>query len=151
MITEDRTIIESIIRDSLVCRLALSVDDRPYIIPLNFGYEKNALYFHGLRREGKCLEMIRRNRNVCFEIDTGLETVPAEQACKWSMKYRSVIGFGTASIVEETDARKKALDVIMRQYGDREYTYDDKIVELTVVVRLEITSMTGKESGYGDS
>ncbi len=147
MITEDRTIIEQIIRDSNVCRLAVSLNDRPYIVPLNFGYENETLFFHGLRRDGKCMEMIRGNKNVCFEIDTGLETVPAEEACKWSMKYRSVIGFGTASFVEDAASRKNALDVIMAQYAETPYTYPEKFVEVTTVVRVNITSMTGKMSG----
>jgi nitroimidazol reductase NimA-like FMN-containing flavoprotein (pyridoxamine 5'-phosphate oxidase superfamily) len=50
----DKAVIESIILSSSVCRLALSEDNQPYIIPLCFGYEENTLYFHSAP-EGKKL------------------------------------------------------------------------------------------------
>ena len=42
----DRSAIESIINRASVCRLALSEDDQPYIVPLCFRYKDNDLYFH---------------------------------------------------------------------------------------------------------
>jgi len=150
MITDRRPVIERILRNALVCRLALSVDDRPYIVPLNFGYERDALFFHGLRPEGKCLGMIRRNPHVCFEIDTDVEPVPAEEACRWSMRYRSVVGFGTAKIVQDTAERRHALGVILRQFTDRSFDAPDAVVAVTAVVRVDIESMTAKEAGYAE-
>ncbi|MDR2089589.1 MAG: pyridoxamine 5'-phosphate oxidase family protein, partial [Clostridiales Family XIII bacterium] len=42
-----------ILQKNKVCRLALSESDRPYIVPLNYGYsfENGALtlYFHGAK------------------------------------------------------------------------------------------------------
>jgi len=65
----DKTEIESIILRSSVCRLALSEDNQPYIIPLCFGYEENTLYFHSAL-EGKKLGILRSNNKVCFEFDS---------------------------------------------------------------------------------
>ena len=42
----DKFAIESIIRKASVCRLAMVDGNRPYIVPLCFGYQGDALYFH---------------------------------------------------------------------------------------------------------
>ncbi len=57
--------IEEIIGLAKVCRLAMSVGDQPYLVPLCFGYEPGALYFHSAG-EGKKLDMLETNDNVCF-------------------------------------------------------------------------------------
>ncbi len=42
---EDRAELESIIGAATVCKLAMSEDDRPYIVPLCFGYKDGNLYY----------------------------------------------------------------------------------------------------------
>lgn len=142
----DRDAVEAIIRDSLVCRLALSDENRPYVVPLCFGYRDNALYFHS-SPEGKKIEILRKNGNVCFEFDIDQEVVQDEKPCKWTMNYRSVIGFGKGSLVENLEEKKKGLDVIMQQYSGRSFEYLQPEIENTVIIKVEIESMTGKESG----
>ena len=83
--------IEDILSRATVCRLGLCDGGRPYVVPLCFGYKENALYFH-CAMEGKKLEILRKNENVCFEVDIDHETIKADQACEWGMKYKSVIG-----------------------------------------------------------
>jgi hypothetical protein len=70
----DKNEMEAIIRSSSVCRLALSRDNVPYIVPLCFGYQENALYFHTARDDEK-LRILEKNRNVCFEFDIDQEIV----------------------------------------------------------------------------
>ncbi|MBN1804696.1 MAG: pyridoxamine 5'-phosphate oxidase family protein [Sedimentisphaerales bacterium] len=139
--------IEEIIRKAQVCRLALSDNDRPYIVPLCFGYKDKTLYFH-CAREGKKLDILKQNNNVCFEIDTDLELVKGKKACKCSMKYRSVIGFGRAKFIEETELKRKALNIIMQNYSEGFFEYPDEVVNKTVIIKVEIESMTGKQLGY---
>jgi len=143
-ITEESTI-ESIIKKSLVCRLALSDDNSPYIVPLSFGYRDRVLYFHGSLK-GKKIDIIKKNPKVCFEFDTNTEIVKAEDACHWSMKYKSVIGFGKAVLLEDLDEKRKALDIIMSQYSNRTFQFNDATLKGTVVIKVEIENMTGKQS-----
>ena len=88
--------IVEIIEKATICRLGLCRDNIPYVVPLNYGYRDDCLYLH-CAKEGKKMDMIRANPHVCFEIDTDLEVIRAEQPCDWGMKFASVIGFGTAS------------------------------------------------------
>jgi len=143
-ITEE-TAIEAIIQKSLVCRLALSDGNFPYIVPLCFGYRDKVLYFHGSLK-GKKIDIIRKNQNICFEFDINTEIVKAEDACHWSMKYKSVIGFGKAVLLEDLDEKRKALNIIMSQYSDRTFQFNDATLKGTVVIKVEIESMTGKQS-----
>ena len=100
---------------------------RPYVVPVCFGYEGDILYFHSAPR-GRKLDILRRNSAVCFEFDVDCEVVPAKSACGWSMRFRSVVGFGDASLVEDPEEKRKALDVIMGQYGGQpgEYAADGR-------------------------
>jgi len=137
--------IESIIRESTICRLALADNEQPYIVPLCFGYKDNALYFHSAA-EGKKIDILRKNKNVCFEFDVGSEIKTGKTACEWGLKYRSVIGFGNASFLEDPDSKQAALDIIMQQYSDESFAYSEKILKKMLVIKVEITHMTGKQS-----
>jgi len=139
--------IDSIIQKSIVCRLGLSENNRPYIVPLCFGYRDHTLYFH-TAREGKKIEILRKNNQVCFEFDIDQELVTSDQACKFDMKYQSVIGFGRASLVEDPDSKQKALNVIMGHYADQSYTFPDDILRKTGIIKVEIESISGKKAGY---
>jgi nitroimidazol reductase NimA-like FMN-containing flavoprotein (pyridoxamine 5'-phosphate oxidase superfamily) len=144
---EDREAVESILREATVCRVALSVNDVPYVVPLNFGCEDGCLYFHSAP-EGKKIEIIKQNSNVCFEVDIDHELVEAEKACDWTVRYRSVIGFGKAFLVDDPEEKRRALDIIVGHYSDRSYEYTNEAVSRVAIVRVEIESMTGKQSGY---
>ena len=139
--------IESIIHRSLVCRLALADGNDPYIVPLCFGYEGHTLYFH-CDREGKKIDILRKNNRVCFEFDIDQELVKADQACKFDMKYQSVIGFGKAFLLEDAESKRQALPAIMRHYMGQSYSFPEEIVNKTGIIKVEIESLSGKKAGY---
>ena len=141
----DKSEIESIIGKSQVCRMGLSEDGRAYIVPLCFGYKDNSLYFHSAK-EGRKIEILKRNNQVCFEFDIDAQIHSGKTACAWGMKYRSVIGYGRASFIEDSGKKRKALDIIMSQYTGGGFAYSDKALEETLVIKVEISRMTGKKS-----
>ncbi|MDJ0986772.1 MAG: pyridoxamine 5'-phosphate oxidase family protein [Desulfobacterales bacterium] len=141
----DKTEMDAIIRDSQVCRLGLADAGVAYIVPLCFGYDGNHLYFHSAR-EGRKIEILNRNNRVCFEFEVNTKINPGKTACAWGMNFRSVIGYGTASFVEDSAEKCRALDIIMGQYADGDFEYADKALSKTLVIKVEIHSMTGKKS-----
>lgn len=143
----DREEIESIIKKADVCRLGLSDKNIPYIVPLNFGYKENCLYFH-TAKAGKKIDMIKTNNRVCFEMDIDHEVVRAENPCDWNMKFQSVIGYGRAFLLEDIDEKRQALDVIIEDYSGQTGEYAEKLVDRLAVIKVQIESMTGKKSGY---
>lgn len=142
----DITAIEDILSKALVCRLGLCENEKPYVVPLCFGYKDNTLYFHSAR-EGKKLDILRKNNNVCFEVDIDCDIIKADKPCDWGMKYKSVIGFGKATFIEDIESKHKALDILMQQYSEGAFEYPTNVIENIVVIKVEIESMTGKQSG----
>jgi nitroimidazol reductase NimA-like FMN-containing flavoprotein (pyridoxamine 5'-phosphate oxidase superfamily) len=138
--------IEEIVKKAKVCRIGLVDGDEPYILPVCFGYEGKALYFHSAP-EGRKIDLIRRNNRACFEIDTDVEIVSGEKPCGWTARYRSVIGTGRAVILEKNEEKRHGLGVIMRQYSpDISELHFEKLDSVSVV-KIEIDRITGKKSG----
>ena len=143
---EDIGAIEEILGGALVCRLGLCDGGRPYVVPLCFGYKERSLYFH-CSGEGEKLDILRKNNNVCFEVDIDCEIIKAEKGCDWGMKYRSVIGFGKGVFIEGLEEKREAFDIIMQQYSNITFEYPRESIKNTAVIKVEIESMTGKRSG----
>lgn len=143
-ITDHAEIFE-IIRRSTVCRLAMSDNDRPYVIPTSFGFEDNKLYLHS-SPAGKKIDILKTNNNVCVEFDLDDVVTKTDKACKWGFKYKSVIGFGTAHFVTDYEQKVKALDIIMAQYSDRCFEYEKKSVDACLIIRIDIDELSGKQS-----
>ena len=144
---KSRPEIEAVILKSDVCRIGLAEGNMPYVIPVNFGFKDNRLYFHSAK-EGRKLDIIRRNSNVCFEMDIDHDFVKAEKGCNWAMKYRSVIGTGKAVIIENITEKIAALKLIMAHYSDGKYDFSESDAERVAVIRIDIESLSGKKSGY---
>jgi hypothetical protein len=144
---DDIALIEDIIRNSLVCHLGMSRDDQPYVVPLCFAYSDNTLYFHSAG-EGLKLEILQQNPKVCVEFDIDQEVIQGNKPCKWGMQYRSVIGFGKASFVEDLEEKRRGLDAIMKRYSGRSFEYLEPHIESTCIIKVDIESMTGKKSVY---
>jgi nitroimidazol reductase NimA-like FMN-containing flavoprotein (pyridoxamine 5'-phosphate oxidase superfamily) len=64
------------------------------------------------------------------------------------MKYRSVIGFGKAELIEDIESKRRALNIIMQNYLEGSFEYPEEAIQETVIIRVEIESMTGKKLGY---
>lgn len=144
---QTREEIVEIIEKAPVCRLGLCQDNVPYVVPMNFGYRDGCLFLH-CAKEGRKMDMIRANPRVCFEIDMDVEVVRAEQPCDWGMKFASVIGFGTASVLEDPEEKKGGLDAIMEHYSSKpQHPYPEFYLKHTAVIRVEVEELTGKRSG----
>jgi hypothetical protein len=137
----------AILKKAAVCRLGMVDGDKPYVVPLCFGFQDDVLYFHSALK-GQKIDCIQNNPNVCFEFDLIGEPKESEEPCSWAMNYQSVIGFGKAVFVEESDEKHKALNLIMAQYSDQQYQFPQNKVDATAIIKVEIESMTGKQSGF---
>ena len=154
--------IVAIIRAADSCRLGL-IDDSgakpaPYIVALSFGFEPGpggipagTFWFH-CAREGLKLDLLRRQPDVCVQLDTEHEPTINGLGCGWGMRYASVVARGHASIVEDPDLRRHGLDCLMAHYerlwgvpeGARPGEYNEQIVARTTVFRVDVDSVTAK-------
>ena len=138
--------IEAILLAAPVCRIAMANGDAPYVIPVNFAVSSGFLYFH-CAATGKKIDMMRRNCNVCFEADIPGDLVRGGSACSWSMKYKSIIGFGRAFFIEQAPEKMRALDILMKKYaGNDNFSYDDEWLDKVCVIGVKIDKISGKRS-----
>jgi nitroimidazol reductase NimA-like FMN-containing flavoprotein (pyridoxamine 5'-phosphate oxidase superfamily) len=148
---EDRL---AIIARCRVCRLGLSENDNPYVVPLNYGYSFEAnvltLYFHGAG-EGRKSDIIRKNNRACFEIDCDGELREGTTACNYGYSFKSVIGFGVVTVSESPEEKNFGLKRIMKHQTGRDMERDFTEAELKTVTvyRMEVREFTGKRKNFG--
>ena len=143
----DKAAMDAIIRRCRVCHLGLSNRDRPYVVPLSFGYDGSNVYFH-TAQEGKKVDYIAANANACFEFECDVSVIPHDSvACRWGFSFQSVIGYGTVSEIVGRDEKRRGLDCIMGHYSDGKWDYSDRELAKVRVWRISIDSMSGKASG----
>ena len=121
-------------------RLACSLDDQPYVVPVAFSYEPDCIYVFST--VGKKIEWMRKNPKVCLQADE------IGNRSNWM----SVIVTGTYSELREpefTAQRKHALKQLA-QYSrywqnplaERRERTGDLSIE-PVFFRIDIVSMSG--------
>lgn len=143
---ENKETIEKVINESLVCRLALAKENVPYLVPVSFGYDGKCLYVH-TAKEGKKIDYLESNNQVCFEFDINVKTIEHESvACKWTTSYQSVIGFGKMTEITDFEEAAYALNQIMLHYSGKEWEMTEKMLATVKMWKIEIEEMTGKES-----
>ena len=139
--------IKKILDTASVLHLGLAVDNEPYVVPMNYGYtmegDKLTIYLHGATR-GKKLDMIHANPRVFFEMDCDRVPFEGEKPCQYGMVYSSVMGRGTARIVEDVEEKKKAMTILMKTQTGKDFTFDDKLVGMVAVIRIDVAEYTAK-------
>ena len=140
-----------ILDSAKVLHLGLCVDNEPYVVPMNYGYvmegDKLTIYLHGARR-GKKLDMMRANPNVFFELCCDITPFEGDVACRYGITYSSVMGKGTASIVEDMDEKRKALSILMKTQTGKDFSFEDRMAEVVSVIRVDVTDYTAKHRPF---
>lgn len=123
-------------------------DGWPYVVPLNFAYKDGYLILHGAAASKK-VNMLAENPKVCFQAAIDTEVIRNEMdPSEFSMKYRSVTGFGLARSVDDIDEKRECLKELMYHYDGPVEPMPDAMLQRTLVIKVEIKEMTGKISGY---
>ena len=131
-----------------VGRLAVTTEDGPYIIAVNYLFFEGSIYFHSAP-SGRKMEAIQADSRVCFLVDEVGPQVLWAQRCGISQVYKSVICFGKAEFVEGLLEKRRILEKMVQKYVPSSYPLSpmiDQNVKKTAVVRVVIESMTGKEN-----
>ena len=143
----DENQIMAILDAGKVLHLGLAVDNEPYVVPMNYGYTKEngklVMYLHSAVR-GKKLDMIRINPKVFFEIDCDLVPFESDLPCQYGLSYSSVMGKGIARIVDDVEEKKKAMSVLMKTQTGKDFTFEDRLVSIVAVIRIDVEAYTAK-------
>ena len=143
----DENQIRHILDTAKVLHLGLAVNDEPYVVPMNYGYTMEAgrlvLYMHSALR-GKKLDMMRANPRVFFEMDCDLAPFEGEKPCQYGLVYSSVMGRGTACIVEDVEEKIEAMKLLMKTQTGKDFEFNDRLVSIVAVIRIDVEEYTAK-------
>jgi len=143
----DEKQIRHILDTAKVLHLGLAVDGEPYVVPMNYGYTmengKLVLYMHSAVR-GKKLDMMQANPRVFFEMDCDLAPFAGEKPCQYGLVYSSVMGRGTAHIVEDVEEKIRAMSILMKTQTEKDFEFNDRLVSIVAVIRIDVEEYTAK-------
>ncbi len=123
--------------------------DAPYVVPMNYGYAMDesgrlTLYLHGAT-QGRKLDVLRANPKVFVEMECDLEPFAGDVACRYGMVYRSLMGRGTAVLVDDPAEKMAALALLMEtQVGHGGFVFDEKLAKVVAVIRIDVEEYTAK-------
>ncbi|MCF7859366.1 MAG: pyridoxamine 5'-phosphate oxidase family protein [Candidatus Cloacimonetes bacterium] len=132
-----------IIDQAETCWLALNGKNKPYVVPVNFGLEDDTIYIH-CAPEGKKIEMIKENPNVCLNFCIDCETMLAGSPDTWTTFYKSVTAIGKAELLYNLKARQKGLNAFLKHYAGKSLEFGDADLERVMIIKVIIHEMTGK-------
>lgn len=142
---ESREEMETILQDVVLGFLGMSIDGRPYVVPLNYAYMEGRILFH-CALEGRKLDVLASNPNVCFSVANGpaTEVVRHQKGDPCHTDSESVICYGTARIIEDEAERQVVLNSFNRHFRP-----DAKEITLAEVagcgvVEITVSEMTGR-------
>ena len=145
-ITDEAQIL-GILDKSKVVHLAMCVNDEPYVVPMNYGYTmeegKLTLYLH-CATKGKKLDMLQANPKVFFEMDCDRMPFEGDKPCQYGLVYSSVMGRGTARIIEDVEEKKQAMSILMKTQTGKDFSFDEKLVSIVSVIRIDAAEYTAK-------
>ena len=145
-VTEPEKILH-ILDTAKVLNLGLSVNDEPYVVPMNYGYTmidgKLTLYLHSAVR-GKKLDMVQANPKVFFSMDCDRMPFEGRVPCQYGLVYSSIMGRGTATLVEDVEEKKQAMSILMKTQTGKDFTFEDRLVTIVTVIRIDVAEYTAK-------
>lgn len=145
----DANKIESIIKSAKVIHIGMNDNGKIYVLPFNYGYScvdgKYSFYIHSAK-EGRKIDVLKKNPNVGFEIDIMHELETADTACGHSQYYQSIVGSGHITIVDDMLEKKEYLQKVMKQQtGKGDWDLPDEGVMPVYILKLEANELTCKE------
>ena len=145
---EDRNEINEIIRACKTCYVAMSDDDTPYVLPLNFGLEDDTVILHSAQT-GRMWETLKKNPKICINWTLGedLAWQDVRVGCSYRVKSKSVNVEGEVEIVDDYDEKYRLMEKTMAQYSDREFKFSKPSVVNVGVMKVHIKKITGKVFG----
>ncbi|MBI1767176.1 MAG: pyridoxamine 5'-phosphate oxidase family protein [Bacteroidetes bacterium] len=136
--------IDQVMFRQIIGRIGCSDAGKLYVVPIAFAFDGNYIYAHS--KEGKKIKMMRKNPEVCFQVDV------IDNMAHW----RSVILWGRYQELKSERERQRAMKLLMDRIGalqtgetshSKEYSQAPQIVEKkkrAITFRIEVQEKTGR-------
>ena len=130
-----------------MCNVGYVFDGQPYVTPTAFWREQNHLYWHG-SSASRALSAQSSGIPVCVTVTHVDGLVVARSGFHSSVNYRSVMAFGLASIVEDENHKRRAMEVYVNRFtpgrvgANRDAT--EKELRATKLLSMDIEDASAK-------
>ncbi|MCD6354956.1 MAG: pyridoxamine 5'-phosphate oxidase family protein [Prolixibacteraceae bacterium] len=140
--------IEQIIKLCRICYLAMSENNFPYVLPMNFAVDGDSVILHSAQ-SGRMWKTLKKNPNVCINWTQGDELAwqDVKVGCSYRVKSKSVVAEGRVEFIENFDEKVRCMKKILSQYSNREFRFSDPAVRNVGVLKVRIRKISGKEFG----
>lgn len=105
----DRETVYRILDAGFVCHVGYSIDDQPYVTATSYWRDGDRLYWHG-SSASRMLRRLRQEVPVCVNVSLIDGLVLARSGFHSSINYRSVMLFGRAAALGDTQEKLRALE-----------------------------------------
>lgn len=144
----DNQQITFIIEQAKVVHIGMIDNDRPYVVPMQYGFVfadgTLTLYVH-CAKEGRKLDILKKNPRVFIELETNVAIVSGgDVPCKYGSEYASVMGEGTAVIVEDVAEKISGLQLMMKTQSGRDFEITEQMATSVTVLRIDVPCVTAK-------
>jgi nitroimidazol reductase NimA-like FMN-containing flavoprotein (pyridoxamine 5'-phosphate oxidase superfamily) len=144
----NRAEIDAILKQCKTCYVAMSDNDVPYVLPLNFAMDGDRVILHSAQ-QGRMWETIKKNPKVCINWTLGEELAwqDVQVGCSYRVKSKSVIVEGTAEFVDDFSEKERIVRKFMTQYSELPFKFNDPAIRNVGVILVHIDKLTAKEFG----
>ena len=140
--------IKEILDKSMIVHVGMVDDGEPYVVPMNYGYTLEdgelCIYLHGAT-VGRKIDIIKKNPKVFFEMECDVTPFEGKVACQYGTTYASVMGKGTAVVLEDVNDKIDGLTKFMKTQTGKDFTFDEKMVSIVNVFKITATHFTAKK------
>jgi nitroimidazol reductase NimA-like FMN-containing flavoprotein (pyridoxamine 5'-phosphate oxidase superfamily) len=152
-LTRDDEWVREFLRYGQIAHVAHLSGDQPFITPTNFWFDEqhHQIIFHS-NLAGRVRSNLEHAPKVCVEVSEYGRLLPANTALEFSIQFRSVMVYGSVTILLDAEERRRVLYGLINKYfptmtAGKEYRpITDKELASTSVYAVAIESWSGKEN-----
>ncbi|MDX9882275.1 MAG: pyridoxamine 5'-phosphate oxidase family protein [Prolixibacteraceae bacterium] len=145
---ENQLEIENILKACKTCYVAMSDENIPYVLPMNFALDGNTVILHSAQH-GRMWETLKKNPKVCINWTLGEELAWQDEqvACSYRVKSKTVLVEGTVEFIDDYEEKERMLKKMMAQYSTREFRFNAPAVKNVGMMKVHIDKISAKEFG----
>lgn len=149
---DDESWLRAFLHQAPFAALATQNDGQPFVNSNLFVYDEanHAIYMH-TARVGRTRANVETYERVCFSISEMGRLLPADEALKFSVEYKGVTVFGSATVITGEAEQKYALQLLLDKYfphlqpGEDYRSSTAAEIQRTSVYRIDIEQWSGKQ------
>lgn len=133
--SKDIQLAREIIDEARICHVGFTLDDQPYVVPMAVGRDGDRVLLHG-SVVSRLMKNLESGVPCCVTITHLDGLVLARSAFNSSMNYRSLMVFGSATLVSDDAEKKRTLDILV------EHLIPGRLADLRQSTRKELNATT---------